>query len=118
MEIMSLGHAGLRVAGTKTIGLVDPWFDPSGAFLASWFPLPDNRHLLGSALLHPDWVVVTGDGGDRCDPTTLARIQPGTPTFVPTGHRRMADRLRHARGSASSRSHQPCRSSSTAMAAA
>src|SRR6478752_4612086 len=94
---MSLGHAGLRVSGASTIGLVDPWFAPSGAFLASWFPLPDNRHLLDPALFHPDWLVVTGEGGDRCDLTTLARIHPGTPTFVPAGHRRMADQLRRAR---------------------
>src|SRR5439155_16856218 len=79
VEITSLGHAGLQVAGAHSAGLVDPWFDPSGAYLGSWHQFPDNRHLLTRALLRPDWVVVTDDGGDRCDPATLARIPPGTP---------------------------------------
>src|SRR4051812_27947952 len=91
---MSLGHAGLQISGTGTIGLVDPWFDRAGAYLGSWFPLPDNRHLFGPARLAPDWVVVTGDGEDRCDPTTLARIRRGTPTFVPAGQRPLTSRLR------------------------
>ena len=89
MEITSLGHAGLQVSGAHTVGLVDPWFDTSGAYLGSWHQFPDNRHLATPALLRPDWVVVTGDGDDRCDPTTLARIRPGTPTFVPAGLRRL-----------------------------
>ncbi|HEY3671101.1 MAG TPA: hypothetical protein VGN51_09205 [Acidimicrobiia bacterium] len=95
MEIMSLGHAGLQLSDTGTIGLVDPWFDPAGAYLAAWFPLPDNHHVFTPARLAPDWVVLTGDGDDRCDPSTLARIRRGTPTFVPAGNRRLTARLRH-----------------------
>jgi UDP-MurNAc hydroxylase len=42
-KIDYLGHAGFVVeyAGTRVV--IDPWFYP--AFLASWFPYPDNRFL-------------------------------------------------------------------------
>jgi UDP-MurNAc hydroxylase len=39
-----LGHAGFAIEHARTRVLIDPWFYP--AFLASWFPYPDNRHLL------------------------------------------------------------------------
>jgi L-ascorbate metabolism protein UlaG (beta-lactamase superfamily) len=93
VEITALGHAGLQVSGSRTAGLVDPWFDPAGAFLGSWHPFPDNRHLLRPGLLTPDWVAISSDGDDRMDPTTLVRIPSGTPVFVPAGNRRLAHRL-------------------------
>jgi UDP-MurNAc hydroxylase len=43
-KIDYLGHAGFVVEHRDTRILVDPWFFP--AFLASWFPSPDNRFLL------------------------------------------------------------------------
>src|SRR5262245_54048696 len=43
-HILSLGHAGFVVEHAGTRVLIDPWFYP--AFLASWFPDPDNRQLL------------------------------------------------------------------------
>ncbi|MDP4219445.1 MAG: MBL fold metallo-hydrolase [Bacteroidota bacterium] len=43
MTITSLGHAGFLIeAGADTI-LADPWFDPAGAYAASWFPYPSNE---------------------------------------------------------------------------
>ena len=39
-----LGHAGFVVEHAGKRVLIDPWFYP--AFLASWFPYPDNRNLL------------------------------------------------------------------------
>jgi UDP-MurNAc hydroxylase len=84
MEVTALGHAGLRVVGSGTTGLIDPWLTRRGAFLGSWYQLPANDHLAALPLLAPDWVVVTSDRGDRLDLDTLARIPAGTPLFVPT----------------------------------
>ena len=42
-QIDYLGHAGFVVEHAGTRVLIDPWFYP--AFLASWFPYPDNRYL-------------------------------------------------------------------------
>jgi UDP-MurNAc hydroxylase len=45
MKITFLGHAGFLVdCGTDKI-LCDPWFDPRGAYAASWFPFPANDHI-------------------------------------------------------------------------
>jgi UDP-MurNAc hydroxylase len=84
MEVSALGHAGLRVVGSDTAGLINPWLSRSGAFLGSWYPLPANDHLATSSVLSPDWVVVTSDREDRLDLATLERIPPRTPLFVPT----------------------------------
>jgi UDP-MurNAc hydroxylase len=84
MEVTALGHAGLRVVGSGTTGLIDPWLTRRGAFLGSWYQLPTNDHLATLPLLAPDWVVVTSDRADRLDLDTLARIPAGTPLFIPT----------------------------------
>jgi len=84
MEITALGHAGLRISGTETTGLVDPWLSTSGAFLGSWHQLPANDHLATDAVLQPDWVVVSHDHQDHLDLGVLARIPAGTPVYVPT----------------------------------
>ena len=42
-QIDYLGHAGFVAEHAGTRVLIDPWFHP--AFLASWFPYPDNRYL-------------------------------------------------------------------------
>src|SRR4051812_21250383 len=44
-QIDYLGHAGFVAEHAGTRVLIDPWFYP--AFLASWFPYPDNRFLAG-----------------------------------------------------------------------
>jgi hypothetical protein len=82
MEITALGHGGLRVSGSATTGLIDPWLDPAGAFFGSWFQLPANDHLATASVLAPDWVVVSSLRGDRVDLQTLARVPAGTPVFV------------------------------------
>jgi UDP-MurNAc hydroxylase len=90
----SLGHAGLRISGGQTHGLVNPWFDPAGAFLGSWHPLPDNRHLVTPSLLGADWIAVASERDDHLDLTTLARVPAGTPVFVPASReRRLARRI-------------------------
>jgi nitrite reductase/ring-hydroxylating ferredoxin subunit len=83
MEITALGHAGLRITGTATTGLIDPWLSTSGAFLGSWHQLPANDHLATDALLRPDWVAISHDHQDHLDLATLAKIPAGTPVYVP-----------------------------------
>jgi UDP-MurNAc hydroxylase len=83
MEITSLGHAGLRVSGARTTGLIDPWLTTRGAFLGSWHQLPANDHLATHELLSPDWVAISHDHQDHLDLSTLARVPAGTPVFVP-----------------------------------
>jgi len=43
-SVQFLGHAGFIVRHRGVSVLIDPWFH--SAFLASWFPYPDNRFLL------------------------------------------------------------------------
>lgn len=50
MKITFLGHAGFLVDCGEDKILCDPWFDPSGAYAASWFPFPANDHLDLNAL--------------------------------------------------------------------
>jgi UDP-MurNAc hydroxylase len=83
MEITALGHAGLRISGTATTGLVDPWLSTSGAFLGSWHQLPSNDHLATEAVLRPDWVAISHDHQDHLDLALLSRIPAGTPVYVP-----------------------------------
>jgi nitrite reductase/ring-hydroxylating ferredoxin subunit len=83
MEITALGHAGLRICGTTTTGLVDPWLTTAGAFLGSWHQLPANDHLATREILTPDWVAISHDHQDHLDLATLARIPTDTPVFVP-----------------------------------
>src|SRR5689334_13476099 len=47
-ELRYLGHAGFIVEHGDVRLLIDPWFYP--AFLESWFPYPDNRHMLEEVL--------------------------------------------------------------------
>jgi len=84
MEVTALGHAGLRVVGSNTTGLVDPWMSRDGAFLGSWYQLPANDHLATADLLAPDWIALTTDRADRLDLDTLARVRAGTTLFIPT----------------------------------
>ncbi len=50
MKITFLGHAGFFVdCGVDRI-LCDPWFDPRGAYAASWFPFPANDNIDLAAL--------------------------------------------------------------------
>ncbi len=83
MEITALGHAGLRISGSATTGLVDPWLSTSGAFLGSWYQLPANDHLATDAVLRPDWVAISHDHQDHLDLGVLKRIPAGTPVYVP-----------------------------------
>lgn len=84
MRVTGTGHAGLLIeTGARRI-LVDPWMSPEGAFFASWFPYPDNAHLIDApALRAPNALVLTQDRPDHTDPWLLAQIPPEIPAIVP-----------------------------------
>jgi UDP-MurNAc hydroxylase len=63
--------------------LMDPWFSPQGAFQASWFPFPDNRHLLRPALFEPRAVLISHEHRDHVDPWFLARVPAHVPVIIP-----------------------------------
>jgi UDP-MurNAc hydroxylase len=84
MRVTALGHAGLRVEAGGSAVLIDPWFSPEGAFQASWFPFPDNGHLLDEpATTAAQAVVVTHEHLDHLDPWFVARLPAGVPVVVP-----------------------------------
>ena len=84
MRITALGHAGLKVETSGATILVDPWFSPEGAFQGSWFPFPDNSHLLADpALRSPTAVVISHEHLDHVDPWFLARVPRNVPVIIP-----------------------------------
>ena len=83
MLITALGHAGLAVASAGTQVLCDPWFSPEGAFQASWFPFPGNRHLLDSRVFEPDAILLSHEHLDHVDPWFLARVLRHVPVVIP-----------------------------------
>ncbi|HEY7661462.1 MAG TPA: MBL fold metallo-hydrolase [Actinomycetota bacterium] len=84
MRITALGHAGLKVETPGATILIDPWFSPEGAFQGSWFPFPDNSHLLEDPeLTTPTAVVISHEHLDHVDPWFLARVPRNVPVIVP-----------------------------------
>lgn len=72
-SISYLGHAGLVVEHRSTRVLVDPWFFP--AFLESWFPYPDNRHLLDDVVTESfDYLYVSHMHEDHLDRRVIAQL--------------------------------------------
>lgn len=83
MQVTALGHAGLRVEADGTAVVVDPWVSPEGAFQASWFPYPDNAHVVTPELFEPAAVVLSHEHLDHLDPWYLARVASDVPVIVP-----------------------------------
>lgn len=80
MDVQHLGHAGFIVSQGGYRLAIDPWFYP--AFLESWFPWPDNRHLLDEAL-RADAVYVTHAHEDHFDRQFLRQLDERTLIIVP-----------------------------------
>jgi UDP-MurNAc hydroxylase len=101
VRITALGHAGLKVETSNTTLLVDPWFSPEGAFQGSWFPFPDNSHLLRRSLHMPTAIVISHEHLDHVDPWFLRRVPSHVPIIVP---RYPSLSLKHKIAAAGSRS--------------
>jgi UDP-MurNAc hydroxylase len=81
-KIDYLGHAGFiaEYAGTRV--LIDPWFYP--AFLASWFPYPDNRFLLDRVTGGKfDYLYVSHTHEDHFDPRLLEQLDRNITILCP-----------------------------------
>jgi UDP-MurNAc hydroxylase len=83
VNITALGHAGLSIETDRSTVAIDPWFDPSGTFQASWFQFPENAHLVGPSLFEPTAVIVSHEHLDHVDPWFLARVPPSVPIVIP-----------------------------------
>ena len=84
MRVQALGHAGLRLDHCDTRVVIDPWFNPEGAFQASWFPFPRNDHILSGELFQATAIVISHEHMDHVDPWFLARVSPSVPVIIPT----------------------------------
>lgn len=82
-RVTALGHAGLRIDAPGVRLLADPWLSAGGAFLASWFPFPDNAHLRRPDVLDVDTVVVSHEHLDHLDLDLLAGLPEQVTVVVP-----------------------------------
>jgi len=96
--VTALGHAGLRIDAPGVRLLADPWLSLGGTFLASWFPFPDNSHLLRPDVLDVDVVVVSHEHLDHLDLELLARLPAEVPIVVPRYPSTIIQRRLHAIG--------------------
>ncbi|HEY3531230.1 MAG TPA: MBL fold metallo-hydrolase [Nocardioides sp.] len=81
--VTSLGHAGLRIENDHVRVLADPWFAERGAFLASWFPFPDNSHVRTPSLQDVDVVSISHEHLDHLDLDLVAALPEHVPVVVP-----------------------------------
>jgi UDP-MurNAc hydroxylase len=83
MKVTALGHAGLKIETQHCHILIDPWFSPEGAFLASWFQYPDNQHLVVPCLFEPHAIIISHEHFDHLDPWFLAQVPEQVPVIIP-----------------------------------
>lgn len=77
-----LGHAGFAVEFAGRRLLIDPWFYP--AFLASWFPYPDNRNLLAPLAKESfDYLYVSHTHEDHFDERFLRTLDKSIVILCP-----------------------------------
>jgi UDP-MurNAc hydroxylase len=81
-SVQYLGHAGFIAQHRGIKILVDPWFYP--AFLNSWFPYPDNRHLLSTIETERfDYLYVSHAHEDHYDERLLNKLNRSITVIVP-----------------------------------
>lgn len=78
-SVQHLGHAGIKYVNVGVSLTMDPWFYP--AFLKSWFPYPDNRHLLEEAL-DSDYIYISHAHEDHFDREFLKQVDPCRTTLI------------------------------------
>jgi UDP-MurNAc hydroxylase len=89
--IRYLGHAGFVVEHRGIRVLIDPWF--YAAFLESWFPYPDNRHLLSTVTDGKfDYLYVSHAHEDHFDRRLLAQFDRSVAVLVPRYRSRTVER--------------------------
>ena len=84
MDITHLGHACIRIEHQKLSLTTDPWFYP--AFLKSWFPYPDNREHLRTALAS-DYIYLSHAHEDHFDREFLKQVDPLLTSLIIPGFR-------------------------------
>ncbi|HCT76180.1 MAG TPA: (2Fe-2S)-binding protein, partial [Micromonosporaceae bacterium] len=72
MQITGTGHASMRIDTAAGSILCDPWVNP--AYLASWFPFPDNSQLDWESLGDCDYLYVSHLHRDHFDAAHLRRF--------------------------------------------
>jgi UDP-MurNAc hydroxylase len=72
VRITGTGHASLRIDTPAGSILCDPWVNP--AYLASWFPFPDNSQLDWESLGRTDYLYVSHLHRDHFDAAHLRRF--------------------------------------------
>ncbi len=82
--VTALGHAGLRIETHGVRLLADPWLSLGGTFLGSWFPFPDNSHMLRPDVIDVDVVVVSHEHLDHLDLELIAGLPAHVPVVVPS----------------------------------
>ncbi len=86
-----LGHAGFGVEHRGQRVLIDPFFYP--AFLASWFPDPDNRFLLEKVIGGRwDYLYISHTHEDHFDRKVLAALDKNVQVLCPNYRSRSLER--------------------------
>jgi UDP-MurNAc hydroxylase len=89
-QIDHLGHACIRYAHGGVTLTTDPWFYP--AFLGGWFPYPDNRGHLATAL-DSDYIYISHSHEDHLDREFLRQVDiTRTSVIVPRFRSRYLER--------------------------
>jgi UDP-MurNAc hydroxylase len=96
--VTALGHAGLRIDAPGVRLVADPWLSLGGTFLGSWFPFPDNSHMLRPDVLDVDVVVVSHEHLDHLDLELIAGLPAHVPVVVPRYPSTIIQRRLHAVG--------------------
>jgi UDP-MurNAc hydroxylase len=80
--VQYLGHAGFIVQHEGVKILIDPWFH--SAFLHSWFPYPDNRHLLSEVRSERfDYLYISHAHEDHYDERLLRMLDRSVTVIAP-----------------------------------
>jgi UDP-MurNAc hydroxylase len=96
-RIEHLGHAGFVVHHRGKQVLIDPWFYP--AFLASWFPYPDNRFLLDRVRGRRfDYLYISHSHEDHFDRRLLEALDKDVTVLCPAFRSKALAKKLHALG--------------------
>ena len=67
MQIKFLGQAGFFLESKNCKILCDPWFSPTGGFLARWHQFPPNDHIDQNLLRETDFLYISHEHHDHFD---------------------------------------------------